>query len=433
MALSYLQGEGPSVLPHKLLSEAGNKRRGIGTGSGYKTTMSIEKPHFARIDGLRGVAILAVFLFHYSLTINQRDPGVARAATLPAGLESLLNIHALGFLGVQLFFVISGFCIHHSYLSWRRRNPTTPTHRFFPEFFHRRFWRIVPPYLVALFTVYFMKTARPFSAGSMLDLLPHVGLLNTLSAKEFFGINPSFWSVAVEWQLYVAYPLVLWLFNRFGGVGGFLTATLISVVFRFITPMLDAPFFIQNLPFKWWYDWSIGALIAVTWAEQRRLFPAGFAFGAGFAVVTFLTVTYSTEMSLRWAAPPLFFAYVVEASVFSQRPVGKVSALFAMLGLCSYSFYLWHQPLTHLAISLYAAHGWHGGPVTIWVWLCAFLLIVFTVWSVIAYRWIELPSIAAGQWLIRRYREYALRIYLQRHPPTPLAMPSLSNQAVKTK
>ena len=396
--------------------------------------MSTEKPHFARIDGLRGVAILAVFLFHYSLTIYQRDVEVAKAAILPSGLGSILNIHALGFLGVQLFFVISGFCIHHSFLSWRGRNPTVPTYRFFPEFFHRRFWRIVPPYLVALFTVYFMKTARPFSAGSMMELLPHVGLLNTLSAKEFFTINPSFWSVAVEWQLYVAYPLVLWLFIRLGGFGGFVAATLISAAFRFVTPLLDAPFYIQNLPFKWWYDWSIGALIAVNWAEQRRLFPTGRLFGVMFAGITFLTVTYSAADSLRWAAPPLFFAYVVETSVFSRRPLGKLTSLFAMLGVCSYSFYLWHQPLTHLAISLYAARGWHGGPVVIWVWLCALLLIVFTAWSLLAYRWIELPSMEAGHWLIRQYREYALRIYLRRHPENTIEFdPLIDPVDAKTK
>lgn len=383
-------------------------------------TMSTDKPHFARIDGLRGVAILAVFLFHYSLAINQRDASVAQASALPSGFASLLNIHALGLLGVQLFFVISGFCIHHSFLSWRKRNPALPTYRFFPEFFHRRFWRIVPPYLVALFTIYFMKTARPFSAGAMINLLPHVGLLNTLSAKEFFTINPSFWSVAVEWQLYVAYPLVLWLFIRLGGLGGFIAATIVSAAFRFAMPLIDAPFYLQNLPFKWWYDWSIGALIAVNWAEQRRLFPAGPVFGLGFAILAFLTVTYSESPSLRWATPPLFFAYVVEASVFSRQPLGKLSRLFGTLGLCSYSFYLWHQPLTHFAISLYASKGWHGGPVTIWVWLCGLLLVAFTLWSLIAYHWIELPSISLGHWLIRRYREHALRLYLRRHPPSSL-------------
>ncbi len=396
--------------------------------------MPMEKPHFARIDGLRGVAILAVFLFHYSLTIHQRDAGVAKAAQLPNGLESILNIHALGFLGVQLFFVISGFCIHHSFLSWRRRNPSVSIHRFFPEFFHRRFWRIIPSYLVALFTVYLMKTPRPFSSGAMLDLLPHVGLLNTLFAKDFFSINPSFWSVAVEWQLYVAYPLVLWLFIRFGALGGFIAATLVSVMFRFVAPLLDAPFYIQNLPFKWWYDWSIGALIAANWAGQRRLFPTGRLFGLGFAAVVFLTVTYSTTASLRWAVPPLFFAYVVEVSVFSRQPLGKISSLFGVLGLCSYSFYLWHQPLTHLAVSLYAAQDWTSGPVMIWVGLCASLLIAFTAWSLIAYRWIELPSVEAGQWLIRRYREYALQVYLRRHPQDPHELgPVVDPLATKTE
>lgn len=368
-----------------------------------------DKAHFARIDGLRGVAIFAVFLFHYALTVHQRSPEVARAAQLPAELEPLLNVHALGFLGVQLFFVISGFCIHHSYLSWRERNPGLPTHRFFLGFYHRRFWRIVPPYLVALLTVYFAKTARPFSGGAVMDLLPHVALTNTLSETQFFSINPSFWSVAVEWQLYLAYPLVLFLFLRFGGVGGFVAATIVSVAFRFVTPLLHAPFFIQNLPFKWWYDWSIGALVAVSWAERRRLFPEGWVFATVFSLLAYVGVMHSGQPSIRWAVPPLYFAYIVEAGVFSRQPLGVIGRVFAMLGVCSYSFYLWHQPLTHMAMSALGSRGWNLGPVSVWVWFCSFLLVVFTAWSLVAYRWIELPSIALGKWLQGHYHHRRLR------------------------
>lgn len=370
--------------------------------------MPTEKAHFVRIDALRGLAILAVFLFHYFLAVDQRSAALAQAAMLPTEWAPLLKLHTLGFLGVQLFFVISGFCIHYSYISWRKRNPGLATVRFFPGFYHRRFWRIVPPYLVALFVLYFAKTSAPFSAASMKELLTHVTLWNTLFVDQFFAINPSFWSVAVEWQLYLAYPLVLWLFLRWGSFGGFLAATLISVAFRFFAPLIEAPFWIQNLPFKWWYDWSIGVLVAVNWAEQRRLFPENRIFGVVFGLLAYAAVAQPEFISLRWAVPPLFFAYIVEASVFSQRRLSKVTSLFALLGLCSYSLYLWHQPLLHLAVSKAAIYARDLGPVTIWLWLCGILLVALTAWSQFAYHWVELPSIAMGHRsmeVLRRWKQ----------------------------
>ena len=367
--------------------------------------MPAEKAHFARIDALRGAAIFAVFIYHYTLAVHQRHSGLAHEAQVSSSWGPLLDLPGLGFLGVQLFFVISGFCIHYSYITWRERNPNLPLHRFFPGFFQRRFWRIVPPYLVALLTVYFAKTAHPFSAGSVMDLLPHVALWNTLFENQFFAINPSFWSVAVEWQLYLAYPLILLLFLRFGGLGGFFAATLVSVAFRFVMPLVHAPFFIQNLPFKWWYDWSIGALIASSWSEQRRIFPQGWICAFVFTVVAYVSVVQTEFVSVRWAMPPLYFAYVVESAVFSKRSLSWFTRAFALLGICSYSFYLWHQPLTAVVVTAFARRSWNVGPFTIWVGLSSLLLVAITLWSLVAYRWIELPSIAFGKRLQGRYHQ----------------------------
>jgi peptidoglycan/LPS O-acetylase OafA/YrhL len=50
--------------------------------------------------------------------------------------------HEVGYLGVQLFFVLSGFCIHNSYLSWRRKTLVPTRGGFLLDYFNRRFWRI---------------------------------------------------------------------------------------------------------------------------------------------------------------------------------------------------------------------------------------------------------------------------------------------------
>lgn len=366
--------------------------------------MRAEKAHFLRIDTLRGIAILMVFLFHFSLTVHQRDSRLASDSVLPGSLSWILDFHKIGVLGVPLFFVISGFCIHYSFLSWKKRSPGRPVPQFFRGFFHRRFWRIVPPYLIALLCFYFVKTPQPFNKEHLSNLLPHLALTNTLIEGQFFQINPSFWSVAVEWQLYLAYPLVLWMFLRFGPVKAFVAATIVSAVFRFYMPVWGAPFWVQNLPFRWWYDWTIGVFIAASWANRRRLFPNNIWVGVGLAALTYYAVLYSGWAVLRWIMPPLFFAYLVEACVWSTRPVGKLARGAALVGVCSYSLYLWHQPMMHWIVSYYAHTVASSGPIRVWIGLCTVLFAIVLVVAALSYFLIEKPSIAVGHWSLGAYR-----------------------------
>jgi peptidoglycan/LPS O-acetylase OafA/YrhL len=366
--------------------------------------MRAEKAHFLRIDTLRGIAILMVFLFHFSLTIHQRDSRLAIDSTLPPSLSWILTIHKIGVLGVPLFFVISGFCIHYSFLSWKKRSPGRSLPQFFRGFFHRRFWRIVPPYLVALLCFYFVKTPHPFSGEHLSNLLPHLALTNTLIEGQFFQINPSFWSVAVEWQLYLAYPLVLWMFLRFGPVKAFVAATIVSAIFRFYTPGWGLPFWVQNLPFRWWYDWSIGVFIAACWADRRRIFPDNVWLGAALAAFTYYTIVFTNWIVLRWIMPPLFFAYLVEACVWSTRPVGRTARAAALVGVCSYSLYLWHQPMMHWIVSYYGQISTSSGPISIWLGLCLVLLVIVLAMAAASYFLIEKPSIAIGHWSLSTYQ-----------------------------
>jgi len=360
------------------------------------------KVHFLRLDTLRGVAILMVFLFHYWLAIQQRDTALASEAKLDGAWNWLLIMHHLGFLGVQLFFVISGFCIHYSYLSWKRKSAGEPDRQFFPRFYSRRFWRIVPPYLVALLCFYLLKTPHPLSAFHLKHLAPHLILGNTLFPSETFSVNPSFWSVAVEWQLYLVYPLVLLLFSRLGTTRGFLIAAAIGLLFRFTLQSWGSPYWLSHLPFRWWYEWTLGVLIAASWSEQRRLFYPNLFFGLLLAGITAYAVIGSHDVVFQWLMPPFFFAYLVEVCVWSAKPVGWFERGVGLLGLCSYSFYLWHQPLLNAAVSLAAHHGGYFSAFEIWILLCAIILAALTVLSAAFYQLTEKPSIALGQWFARR-------------------------------
>ena len=361
-----------------------------------------EKAHFLRLDTLRGVAILMVFLFHFWLAVDQRDVTLAAEARLSPAWSPLLTLHHVGFLGVQLFFVISGFCIHYSYLSWKRRSPDSADRQFFPQFYSRRFWRIVPPYLLALLCFYFIKTAQPLSIFHLKHLLPHLVLANTLLPSETFTVNPSFWSVAVEWQLYLVYPLALFLFARLGTARAFLATAAIGLLFRFTLQTWGVPYWFSHLPFRWWYEWTLGVMIAASWSEQRRLFFSSVTLGLALAALTLFAVLESHDHVFQWLMPPLFFAYLVETCVWSARPVGALSRGFGLVGVCSYSFYLWHQPVVNGVVSFVAHHAGPLNALEIWVGLCVALLAILMVLAAACYQLTEKPSVAVGQWLARR-------------------------------
>lgn len=366
--------------------------------------MKLATPHFQRIDTLRGVAITLVFLFHYLLAVEQRNPDLAAAAALSPGLKPLLHVYVLGVLGVPLFFVISGFCIQWSYLSWRAKNPTARTRSFLPHFFQRRFYRIVPPYLLALFAFYALKTPDPFSWTELKNLAAHALLINTLVPDLFFHLNPSFWSICVEWQLYLLFPAFLALTLRLGPWWALAISAAYTLCFQCYLLPMRAPPYIINLPFRWLFDWAIGAYLAIAYARGQRVFPQHWLTPAILGVASYATVVWIPSPELQRIVPPFFFASIVEAAVWSRRPVGRMEKALGHVGQCSYSFYLWHQPATYLIIGAVGGVFAQTGPATIWLVLCGLMFAAMWAASWAGYVWVEKPSIRLGERLAGKPR-----------------------------
>jgi len=164
--------------------------------------------HIVLIDYLRGIAIICVFLYHclwpaygiYTLPCQW----LSRAFVAPASFIALLPAH-FGFLGVPMFFVISGFCIH---LSFKHQGQE------WGSFFVRRFFRIYPAYLAAL--LLFLLVYSHDVHGFWFQFKYHALLIHNFNQGTYHAINGSFWSISIEVQLYLIYPLLLWLVARFG-------------------------------------------------------------------------------------------------------------------------------------------------------------------------------------------------------------------------
>jgi peptidoglycan/LPS O-acetylase OafA/YrhL len=320
-----------------------------------------------RLEGveiLRGIAAFSVMWFHLTC---------GNAAFLQSG--SLLKASgAYGYLGVQLFFVISGFIIPYS-LSLRNYRIETEG----LGFLARRLVRIEPAYLVSAALMVVLQIISAVTPGTN-ALMPDRDILRlmTILALHFaylaswFNVpwlSPVYWSLAIEFQYYIAmlFFAPLLISRRRASVYSFLIATVV------LTLMVG---------------------------DERTLFPYLPMFGLGF--VRFLAirrVLAGAELA-SWAF--VFFglcwfvrdsSQAVSAALafcFLFLPLKRPVPMLSFLGVISYSLYLVHVPLGGRIINLASRL-----PHTIVVQLVALLCAVFI--SLLAaycfWRLVERPSI----------------------------------------
>jgi peptidoglycan/LPS O-acetylase OafA/YrhL len=352
------------------------------------------------LDHVRGVAILAVFLFH--CLQFPLGPVVNFSG---AGMNIVLLPATFGWAGVAVFFVVSGFCIHLSFQrdgrDWRR-------------FLIRRFFRIYPPYLLALLVLAFVfpTTRLDFSsAASWFRLFTHVFLI-----QNYFGetgpqaINAVFWSIAVEVQLYLLYPLLMKLVSKFGWRRTLQGLLICEVLLRGLGCVLKSvthsgvgpPWtWLPACPFTFWLSWSVGAALADAFLHSRRLPLAD----SSLALWLLLAVGSSIVKPLSTFSF-MFFALLSAAAISKllradRRRTRVPAALIEHLrstGIYSYSIYMWHYPLLGLV-------AWDFLPASVPPLL--YYPIFVSTWVMIMplgalwYRTVELPSIAAGKWFLR--------------------------------
>src|SRR5438477_5975979 len=176
-----------------------------------------EPGRVAGVDGIRGLAALYVLVHHCWLLTFHGYP----ANSGPAWLGWLLY----GRLGVVLFLTLSGFSLALSPArhGWELGGVA--------RFARRRAWRILPPYWAALvlsLVIAWLVTPQPHSAPPTLRSVAVYGLL--LQDVTTAPVpNGAFWSIAVEAELYLAFPLLLLLRRRFGAMA-MLAAVAVPVV-----------------------------------------------------------------------------------------------------------------------------------------------------------------------------------------------------------
>jgi len=289
----------------------------------------------ASIDGLRAIAVLTVLVFH------AHQHGAVPDETFPVNL---------GARGVDLFFVISGFCLARPYLVTAARERSFCID--WGAFMIRRLARIAPPYYAALL-LFAVLVLGPMHVPSDVSLATRDAIAKELPLDALFLtspaplINSSFWTLGVEMRWYLLCPLLVALVVRAPAIFALVGVGLAIAYGR--APYLAADFGI--LPC--FMLGIVAAAIGLTRYASRAATVAQIAalplLAAAIAHVARQPIVDHADTLWQLAA----FAVVVAADAAWLRRILAIAPL-AFVGRASYGIYLVHEPLAVWS----GDHGW---------------------------------------------------------------------------
>lgn len=319
----------------------------VATGGRARTQAS---SYWPEIDGLRSIAVLAVFIYHF-------------------------DHHALGsgFIGVDIFFVISGFLISTILLT-----DIDKDHFSIARFYQRRIARIAPAFFLVVFVTLvwgaFVYSAQDYGSLGSTSLAAALSLINMklLFQGSYFVSSPDgqpllhYWSLAIEEQFYLLFPLYLYVLMRFSRRPLILTIGigLLSFVACVVLTRVNSTYAFYLLPTR---AWELLAGFSVALIRRSRggagiaQRPASIAGWSGLALLglSFLIIQDGGNFPGWIAALPvmgtaLLLAATGNGAWLPNRLLSHPVPVF--VGKRSYSLYLWHWPVfSFVDYQLYAS------------------------------------------------------------------------------
>jgi len=317
-------------------------------------SVAITEGRLLPLDGLRGLAVLMV-IFHNSAWIAGESQLFL--------LKLTSAIFATGWIGVQLFFVLSGFLITWILLDTKGKP------QFFRSFYVRRTLRIFPLYYAVIFLTIVVAPLVAWSpAWAEAVRNSHrwaywVYLQNWITTSPGIDALSHTWSLAVEEQFYLVWPLIVWLVGR-------RSLNRLCLVTIAGTPFMRLAARLAGVPQSFVYASTIarldalaaGALVAVLlrdedWREVLARWHGRIAAVAGMALLVLVVVQrgfHSDELPIQVIGQSLIallsaslIAFAVEDGPGAARRLQAFLSIDGLrtLGKYSYAMYLFHQPI----------------------------------------------------------------------------------------
>jgi len=300
------------------------------------------------IDGLRAIAVVSVLIYHAQISIFGH------------------RVFSGGFLGVDIFFVISGYLITSIIVK-----EILITRKFsFSHFYERRVRRIIPVLLIVIFFSnlmgWFILQPKEFvdlSKSALYSIFFVSNFYFHFSGLEYGAIDSLFkpllhiWSLAVEEQFYLIFPILLIIINKY-----FKRFFLVLLIFFLLISVLIAEINSTDNPSLTFYSlhtrvWEIlfGSIVAYLHIKEKKVnrnkILSYLAPAFGIILIIFSLIffddkirhpSFVTLLPILGTLLIIWFSKENKNEIFTRILSSKI---FVGIGLISYSLYLWHYPL----------------------------------------------------------------------------------------
>lgn len=348
-------------------------------------TKNVDRFRLLWLDVLRGLAILMVVLFHFTVRYAEKHP----LYTYPE--PAAIRIH-FGWIGVHLFFMISGFII---YMTIQKKQG--PVH-----FLTARLSRLVPPYWAAIALVLglaslYRSTMGDDQSASVAVILANLAMVPDLLHYE--SLDGAYWSLYVELKFYVIFATI-WAFfdlksrrNFFFSFGLILAVTILHNNFHPILFGQEIGYF----PIFW------------TGIAAYKLLHEGLSLWIYAAIASVTTAStlgyYSAGPELLVGIPVFALLFAIAENVFAAHPpIERLLSPLATLGRVSYSYYLVHQPIGYLVLGLLAVTALNFNLAIVVAMLTCFMF------ALLGFTFVEQLDKPIGKSLFAAYTRFATRV-----------------------
>lgn len=381
------------------------------------------QPQVATLTGMRAVLIAWIVLYHLQSELTTLLP-----------VRPLIQLAAAGFVGVDFFFITSGFIIAYNYAT-RFKSFNLET---YGRFLWLRLARIYPVHLFSLLLVLLMFVAAQVTGStvtnpenySLSSLIQNLFLVQTWTVPTQFSWNAIAWAVSNEWLAYLTFPIIIGITLRIRSVpavlgsifvllwgmtaacllinnslemaGGAGSYGLLRVAGEFVAGCL-----MYNLySIQWGKRWNWSLLTSLSWLAALIGSAAFISYGmsnAGATIGTAVSKLSSSSFQIQVLSLTPLYAFAIYALAWQRGPLAQLFSTKLMMlgGHLSYSLYLTHYICLIVLRRVLPVESVADGNIAVRFLVLLIYLVIMLAAAAVTYRFVEEPG---RLWMKARFK-----------------------------